>query len=398
MTEVADTLGDPSLALFAPPTADDPHDTYRDLRARCPVHRGGPDQLPGVMVFEHETVLWALRHPEVFSSGADALAIGQEQPLIPLQVDPPLHTAYRRLMNPPFTPKRVAELEADVRELVRGLLDGLCDSGRCDFHEDFATPLPSTIFLRLMGWPQSDLPTLLQWRDNIIRPDVDPADLDAAAAVREATSKEINAYFEAAIDRARRDGGDGLLAELVEAQMDGRPLSEQELLGICHLMMLGGLDTVTATLDCMIAYLARHPDQRRRLVEDPSLIPAAIEELLRHQTPVMVVPRIIAQPITLRGVDLEPGDLVMLVLGAANGDEAEFAEPHEVDFTRDTNRHLAFGGGHHLCLGAHLARLELRVALEEFHRKIPNYRIPDGAEIHFSGGIRQATQLPLVWP
>jgi cytochrome P450 len=343
-------------------------------------------------------VQWALRHPEIFSSSADALSIGQEQPLIPLQVDPPLHTSYRRLLNPPFTPKRIGELESDVRVLVNRLLDDFADAGGCDFHEQFATPLPSTIFLRLMGLPQNDLPMFLQWRDNIIRPDVAPGDFAGAAAIRAETGKAISTYFGEAIKAARRQPTEGLLSELVHApDFEGRSLTDKELLGICHLMLVGGLDTVTATLDCMIYYLANHPEQRRQLVREPALIPSAVEELLRSESPVMVVPRVINEPTTLRGVELKSGDLAWLVVAAANVDEAEF-EQGEVDFGRDPNRHVAFGGGHHLCLGAHLARLELRVGLEEFHRRIPDYRVPDDVVVHFSPGIRQADRLPLVWP
>ena len=179
-------------------------------------------------------------------------------------------------------------------------------------------------------------------------------------------------------------------------KIDGEPLSEPELLGMSHLLLIGGLDTVTATLDCMIAFLATHPDHRREIVDHPDRIPAAVEEMLRWLTPVMVVPRSIAQDVELRGVQLKAGDSVQLVLGSANDDEDEFG-PSEVDFSRDPNRHLAFGGSHHLCLGAHLARLELRVALDEFHRRIPDYKIADGAEIHYSLGIRQAEHLPLVF-
>jgi cytochrome P450 len=325
------------------------------------------------------------------------VSIGQEQPLIPLQQDPPLHTSYRRLLNAPFTPKRIAELEPDIRRLVVRLVDAFADRGHCDFNDEFATPLPSTIFLRLMGLPQSDLPMFLQWRDNIVRPDVDPADFDAAEEIRARTGKEIKAYFESAIDAARNDPPDGLLGELVHAEFEGRALTQDELLGISQLMLLGGLDTVTATLDCMITYLARHPDRRRQLVEDPSIIPTAVEELLRAETPVQVIARTVVQPITMQGVDLKPGDPVMLVLGAADVDESVFDDPSAVDFERDMGRHVAFGGGNHRCLGAHLARLELRVALEEFHRRIPDYRIPDGEDVHFSPGIRQASRLPLVW-
>jgi cytochrome P450 len=154
---------------------------------------------------------------------------------------------------------------------------------------------------------------------------------------------------------------------------------------------------VTATLDCMIAHLARHPVQRRQLVDDPEVIPAAVEELLRAETPVQVIARTVVEPVTLRGVDLKPGDPVMLVLGAADVDPSIFDDPDTVDFGRDAARHVAFGGGNHRCLGAHLARLELRVALEEFHKRIPDYRIPEDEEVHFSPGIRQAARLPLEW-
>jgi cytochrome P450 len=252
--------------------------------------------------------------------------------------------------------------------------------------------------LRLMGLPLSDLPMFLQWRDNVVRPDVAPGDFEAATEIRAATGADIRGYLLKAIEVARHEPGNGLLGELVTAQFDGRLLTEDELLGISHLLLLGGLDTVTATLDCMITYLAEHPDRRQRLVDDPSIIPAAIEELLRHQSPVQVVPRIIKEPVVLHGVGLEAGDPVLLVLGAANVDTAEFEHPDEVDFDRLTNRHVAFSGGNHRCLGAHLARLELRIALEEFHRRIPHYRIAEGVTPHFSPGIRQADRVPLVWP
>jgi len=394
-------LTDPGRVIFDPKVADAPQDAYRHLIDACPVARSAHG-LAGVYISDYESVQFALRHPEIFSSSADALSIGQEQPLIPLQVDPPLHTEYRRLLNPPFTPKRIAELEADVRTVVRQLIDGFADAGRCDFHEDFATPLPSTVFLRLMGWPSADLPRFLQWRDDVIRPDVARGDFEAAAVIRAEAGKQINAYFEAAIDTAQLVPGPvgrspGLLVELATADFGGRPLTRAELLGICHLMLLGGLDTVTATLDCMIVYLARHPERRQELLDDPSLTAAAVEELLRYESPVMVIPRIVARAVTLGGVDLEPGDLVTVVIGAANVDAAAFDHPDQVDWSRDLNRHVAFGSGNHLCLGAHLARLELRVALEELHARIPDYRLPDGVELHFSPGIRQAEHLPLVW-
>jgi cytochrome P450 len=244
-----------------------------------------------------------------------------------------------------------------------------------------------------MGLPRADLPLFLKWRDMNVRPDVDPGDFDGAERIRMQASREMNDYFRDAIAQRRREPDDGLLSHIVHATIDGQPLSERELLGMSHLLLIGGLDTVTATLDCMIAFLAQHPDHRHQLA-DPAVVPGAVEEMLRWLTPVMLVPRAIAQDCELRGVQLSAGDAVNLVLGAANMDEAEFGEP-DVDFGRDPNRHLAFGGSHHLCLGAHLARLELRIALEEFHQRIPDYRVADGADVHYSTGIRQAETLPL---
>jgi cytochrome P450 len=384
-----------AMTLFSPRVADDPHPTYADLRSQCPVARGDLGGQDVVLLSRYDDVLHALRHPESFTTAGGTLNLG-EQPLLPLEVDPPVHTAYRRVLNPRFVPREIERLEPAVRETVARLLDAVVDRGACDFHEDVATPLPSTLFLALMGLPEADLPMFMQWRDNTIRPDVAPGDLDGAARIRTETAHAISEYFRVAIAERRASPDDTLLSAIVHATVDGEPLSEPELLGISHLLLLGGLDTVTATLDCMVAFLAEHPEHRRQLVEDPSRIPAAVEELLRWLTPVMVVPRTATEDMTLHDVEIRAGDGVTLVLGAANGDEAEFG-PATVDFDREPNKHLAFGGGHHLCLGAHLARLELRVTLEELHRRIPDYAIAPGAEVHYSTGIRQAEHLPLVW-
>jgi cytochrome P450 len=392
-----DATLDPTVLLFDPRNADAPQEMYAQLRSEAPVTRvTGYDGIPTVYVSSYEEVVWALRHPEVFSSAPEAVSIGQEYPLIPLQVDPPDHAKYRRFLDPEFSPKRIGELDADARALVNSIIDRFIDRGRCDFHEEFATPLPSAIFLRLMGLPQSDLPTFLQWRDDTIRPKVAPNDLEGAQAIRERAGHDITAYFDAALDEQQRAPGDGLLARIASAEVDDAPLPRAEQLGICHLMLLGGLDTVTASLDCEIAYLARNPEHRRRLVDQPSLTAGAVEELLRWESPVMMVVRVIKQDHELAGVEMRAGDHAVIMIGAANLDD-EFPEASRVDFAREANRHLAFGAGPHRCLGSHLARLEQRVALEEWHRRIPDYRIADGVEIHCSPGIRQAEILPLVW-
>jgi cytochrome P450 len=247
----------------------------------------------------------------------------------------------------------------------------------------------------LMGLPHDDLPVFLQWRDNTVRPDVEPGDFDGAARIRDQTGHEITEYFDRAIEARRANPDDALLSRLVHADIEGRPLSREELLGTCHLLILGGLDTVTATLDCSIAYLAQHPEIRRQLVQQPELTGAAVEELLRWESPVQMVARIVKEDSSIGGVEVKKGDRVTVLIGAADGDEREFPDADTVSFTRHANRHVAFGGGPHRCLGSHLARLELRVALEEFHRRIPDYRIPDGTELVYSPGIRQTMGLPL---
>jgi cytochrome P450 len=395
-------LHDPAALLFSTTCADDPLPAYRAIRETCPVaHTDGMfEGTKAVYLTRYQDVQWALTNPDVFSSSFEAISIGQEHPLIPLQIDPPDHRKYRRLLDPEFSPKQMAAIEPDARVLVNGIIDSFIDKGACDFHEDFATPLPSTMFLRLMGLPQSDLVTFLQWRDDTIRPDVAPDDWDGAQAIREQTGRDITAYFETAINERRRRGSSedgGLLDRLVHGEIEGRPLTQGELLGICHLLLLGGLDTVTATLDCALMYLAKHPDRRQMLIDDPTLMAGAVEELLRTESPVMVVPRVVKQDVTIDGVDVKAGDHATLCIGAANGDDGEFDSAHDVDFSRPSNRHLAFGGGPHRCLGSHLARMELRVGLEEFHRRIPDYEVVADVDIHYSPGIRQTDRLPIVF-
>ncbi len=384
---------DAASSLFSPSVADEPHPAYRRIRQECPVARVAMGDSAVVVISRYEDVIWALRHPEYFTSAGGGLGIG-EQPLIPLEFDPPQHTKYRRLLSPQFVPREIQQLEPEVRRIVRGLIDEVAPRGKFDFHQEIATPLPSELFLALMGLPEEDLPLFLRWRDDSIRPPAEPGDFEEAQRIRTRVAHEISEYFRGLIARCRQTPLDGLLSRIVHSTIDGEPLSEVELLGIAHLLLLGGLDTVTATLDCMVAFLATHPDHRRQLVVDPSIIPAAVEELLRWLTPVMVIPRSIKEDVEIGGKRLQAGDGVMLAIGAANDDESEFPDP-DVDFLRHPNRHVAFGGSNHSCLGAHLARLELRVTMEELHRRIPDYRIPEGVEVHFSTGIRQADHLPL---
>jgi len=388
------------IRLFLPDVMRCPQPAYADLRAKCPVGRMFFTNSPVVSRFED--VVWALRHPEVFSSEMDLqVALGTERPMIPQQIDPPAQTRYRRLLDPLFSRKKMAELVPAIRAHAKALIGDFAEKGECEFDSAFAIPLPCTAFLSLFGLPLSELPTFLELKDGIIRPHkfLPPgsADLEKAQEIRFSTGRRIYAYFEDEMKRRAGNPGDDLLGDLLVAEIDGKKLEHNEILDICYLLLLAGLDTVTATLGCNIAYLAGNPDQRRRIVENPKLIPGAVEELLRWETPVTAVPRVAKQDVTLHHVEIKAGEVVTFLIGSANTDDEHFPDAQSVDFERQRNIHVAFGAGPHRCLGSHLARMELQVAMEEWHARIPEYWIKPGETPTYSPGIREVMYLPLVW-
>jgi cytochrome P450 len=386
------------IRLFLPEVMRCPQPHYAELRSKCPVGRMFFTNSPVVSNFKD--VHDALRDPDTFSSAID-LKLGNVRPMIPQQLDPPAQTRYRRLLDPMFSRKKMAELVPAIRAHAAALIDQFIEDGECEFDSAFAIPLPCTAFLSLFGLPLSELSTFLEMKDGIIRPHkfLPPgsADLAKAEEIRKSTSQRMYAYFEDEMARRRGNPGDDLLGDLLVAEIDGKKLEHNEILDICYLLLMAGLDTVTATLGCNIAYLAGNPDQRRRLVENPALIPGAVEELLRWETPVTVVPRMATKDTTIAGVSIRAGEIVSFLIAAANTDDAHFKDAQSVDFERERNIHMAFGAGPHRCLGSHLARMELQVAMEEWHKRIPEYAIKAGETPTYSPGIREVMYLPLVW-
>jgi len=237
-------------------------------------------------------------------------------------------------------------------------------------------------------------------KDGIIRPDQvtgTPYGSDEMQAYQQATADSIYEYFEEVLDEREAEPRDDLLSRFLAVEVDGERLKRTEILDICFLFLIAGLDTVTATLDCMFSYLAQHPEQRRLLVEDPELIPAAIEEMLRWETPVLGVARVATRDTELAGCPIHQGDQVSVILSSANTDPAEFDDPDTIRFDRATNRHYAFGGGLHRCLGSHLARQELRIALREWHRRIPDYSVAPGHTLVYTPAIRSIDHFPMVF-
>jgi cytochrome P450 len=416
MSERAQTEGVAMAQLMSPELARHPQPTYRALQQDAPVLL-----VDGVghVVTARAGVDEVLRNPEVFSSAVEAHDLKARRPLIPLQIDPPAHRKYRKILDPLFAPQRMKLLEEPVAGLVNDLIDafgvdreaaggngGGGGEVEIDFVQQFSLPFPSQVFLTLFGLPLDELPRFLAMKDGVIRPDhvvgheFGHPDTEAH---QQATADSIYAYFEDVLDeRAGVDADAGgqertdLLSHLLHVEVDGDRLTREEMLDICFLLLIAGLDTVSASLDCFFAHLAVDATARHRLVDEPDAIPAVVEELLRWETPVMAVARVATRDVEVSGCPIAAGDHVMAIIGAANVDDTEVADAGELRWDRDANRHLAFGGGVHRCLGSHLARLELRVALREWHRRIPDYAVKAGVELDFTAGIRTLATFPLV--
>jgi cytochrome P450 len=396
MVERTEEYGAGLAELMNPEVARNPQPIYSMLHDGSPVFR--LDGV-GVIVTTRAGVEEVLRDPEVFSSSTSAHDLKAARPLIPLQIDPPDHRKYRKILDPLFAPQRMRAREDQLRALANELIDGLIDESEIDFVQRFSTPFPSQVFLAMFGLPMDDLGTFIGMKDGVIRPDQvvgQPLGHPDTEAHQQRTADSIYAYFERVLAERGTARADDLLSAFLDAEVDGERLSHEEILDICFLFLIAGLDTVTASLDCMFTHLAEHPDDRQRLVEDPDAVASVVEELLRWETPVMGGARVATRDAEIDGFAVSEGEQVMVLFGAANVDASELTCPMELDWDRETNRHLAFGGGIHRCVGSHLARIELRVALTEWHRRIPQYSVAPGADLAFTAGIRTLDRFPMI--
>jgi cytochrome P450 len=246
--------------------------------------------------------------------------------------------------------------------------------------------------------PWEELDTLIELRDGLLRPGNRQMAPEERSAIQRATAQRVYGYFDTILDERAAEPRDDILSLFVTTESDGERLTRDEVLAICFVLLTAGLDTVTDSLTCFFAFLAQHPDHRRRIVDDPTVIPDAVEELLRWETPVPSVVRWAREDAILGGKAVDAGHHVLVNLSAANLDPAEFADPLEVQFGRPVNRHVAFGGGVHRCLGSHLARRELRIALREWHRRIPEYSLSPGYAVGYLPPLRFVPDLKLSWP
>lgn len=313
---------------------------------------------------------------------------GETFPSIPLGIDPPDHGRYRRFLNPWFTPVAMNDMEPKIRAIVSEMIDAVVKDGEVDIAYDFGRIYPVRVFLNLMGFPFSMFDQFLEWEYAILHnPDI--------AAKAEAV-KGILAYLRGFIAEKQANPDETLGSYIANGQMDGQPLTPDETIGMTWFLWLGGLDTVASTISQMFRRMALDTELQARIRANPEIINSAVEEFLRVQ-PLVNSGRRIKKDFTWHGVDLKAGDWIACINSSGNFDENQFACPRDFDPERKNNRHFTLIGGVHICLGAHLARRELRVLLSEWLTRVPPFRLKPGADTTVIPGLLSIRNLPIVW-
>jgi cytochrome P450 len=338
----------------------------------------------------YELLFEAARDTETFSSRKMVVPRMQHEPTyIPIYLDPPMHWTYRKVLVQAFAPKMVATMEGDIRRLATELIDAVASRGSCDFVKEVAEPLPVKIFMRMMGIPLERFADFREWVQIIVS--------SSDNAAREQAQQQIDEAMAAVIRQRQESREQDLVSMLIDCDIEGRNPTFDELLGYCQLLFVAGLDTVMNGMSFAIRHLARDVELQRRLRADKSLIPDAIEEILRRYT-FSVPGRLVMRDVQFGGVDLRKDDMVLLLLPAADLDGRVFDTPEKADIARENKAHIAFNAGPHRCVGSHLARLELRVIYEEWLARIPEYwQNPDKPEKIHAGHVYGVDTLPLCW-
>lgn len=319
---------------------------------------------------------------------------------IPLEIDPPEHTAYRQALQPMFSPQRMKKLSDDIRAVVNELIDDFAPKGQAEFISEFAHELPARIFLALMDWPLEDAALFTEATDVVLFGKPGGTEEESEQA-RLMAGLNVATYFQKVIEERRKNPGDDATSTLIHTEVDlpdgTRLLEDQELILMFFLLMMAGLHTVQGSLAWAIVHLVNNPAQRDRLVADPTLIPKAVEEILRMEAAVSMGRRA-TRDVELGGVKIAEGDQLLLMLCSANRDTDEFPHPDDFDITRSPNRHLSFSVGVHRCLGSHLGRVELAIALEELHRRIPDYQLVESdPPVFHATQVRGCHRMPITF-
>ena len=378
----------------------DPFPIWDELRQSCPVahsERYGGTWLPTT----HEAVAAVAYDTEHFTSRSVVVSEvkpgGMDLPAPigiapPITSDPPFHALARRLLLPAFGPKRIAALEPFTRELCRELLDATDPAGTIDAAVQYAQDIPLRVIVGMLGFPQEDADIFRDFIRMIIE------DVDMPAEEREALQQGgsgLDQYITARMEEHLENPRDDLTTFLLEAELDGNKLEPQHVFGTMVLLMVAGIDTTWSAIGASLWHLATHPEDRKRLVENPSLMPMAVEEFLRAYAPVTMA-RMVSKDFDFEGCPMKEGDWLLLPFPSANRDPAVFDRADEVVIDRAENRHAAFGLGIHRCIGSNLARMELTVAIEEWLARYPDFELTDSSAVSWSAGqVRGPRTIPV---
>jgi cytochrome P450 len=400
MTETSGARGCP--VIHTDYTVERPlFDTYRLMnsdRETGPFLLNDSRPTPFWMITQYGHVIEALQMPEVFGNEVlSALTPEHTIDLLPQYLNPPEHTTMRRVLNRWFAPAAVRRLEPLVLSRCVELVDELRPAGQCDLVADFAIRFPTDMFLATLNLPMSDGPEFLFWIEKIFKGFAGKELDEAAKAV-----DWIRGYFARAIENRRRDPRDtntDFISRLLVSELDGVPVSVEDIITICLTLMAAGLDTTRSALGYIYYHLSRDADLRHRLTAQPELWPRAVEEFMRLYPLVYQDGRLVKQDIDFHGLKLKKGDIIWLGLATANHDPKKFADPLSFEIGREhINHHLSFGAGPHRCLGMHLARHELVIALKEWHVRIPDYELASDEQLYERGAQLSINKLPLRWP
>jgi cytochrome P450 len=375
-----------------PQVVKDPYPIYAAMRAKCPVAHGS--RFDGFYVLSRFSDVYDAAHdPAVFSSagGVTVPDFGNPMTAIPLEIDPPEHTRWRHLIQAWFSPGAALALEPDIRAIVDRQIDAFVDRNFADLATELAVPVPPIVIARMLGFPEEDWQYYRKLSETMLEAAAnDDSQVNAAQAL------QLFSYLFEALEDRRDNPRDDLLTQIVHLRFDGRPLTEDELLGITFLLAVAGHETTVGAIGTLLLRLAEHPEVRAAIEADPALAFSAIEESMRLEPPIQYFSRTVTRDTEIGGVPLAAGAKVLLSWASANRDPDAFSNADEFVYDRPNNRHLSFGAGPHRCIGSHLARLELRVVLEEMLRRIPPWRVT--GEVVMGGGInRLVKSLPVEW-
>jgi cytochrome P450 len=383
--------------FLTPILDEEPYPIYKVLRDEFPLYHDERYDLWVISRFDD--VRSALRDWETFSQepGVDIDAHGEvmigEGDI--LNMDPPRHDELRNLVQrtKTFAPKNIRALEPKIRVLVEGFIDEFIERGRADFVKEFSYPLPLRMGPELIGFPVEDLPMIDEWHSASMKRKIGKPDLPHSALEG---AEKVQNYIEELVSERRERPREDLVSEIVTAEVGGEHLAD-EAIGLIFILFVASIDTTSGLISNSLLHLERHPDQRAMLVDDPSLIPNAVEEMLRYDHPVQFNARTATRDIEMYGQQVPEGARVILLFGSANRDERQFNDPDRLDVTRQIKRHLGFGEGIHHCIGAPLARLEAKVALETLLTRIPEYEVVGPVERMTKQNLRGLTSLPVAF-